>query len=472
MWKFLAIIGLIFSYCSAQLLDSLSFDNNWINTHYIRTIDLSKGFVKETDLIQIKNINDKPQNEYYFVVNDGFDSIDELSVFTAFVDDKVLEIKIDEVIPDKVYKLILPVPIAPNSDVELKINYVYIDSLISIPSKISMDSTQQLLYKTNKFPFSPYVTQEYTLALSGMSKGQEMELHIDVDETPGLPTLKPRVDDQVLKYGPIAEDIPAFALKPMGLMYDHNRPLTKAVSLNRSIWLPASDINKVSIEEYYELTNTGAELDKGFSRVDWMKGRYEGVRNHWALSHLEFPLLDRAFDDYYYTDKVGVVSTHKIFKNHLLLQPRYPIFGGWKYNFTLGWSEDLSKFVHKLHGEENQDEYIIKFPILNSLRDVTYEDVYLEFYLPENAEFQNVSSPIPFESISIENELSYLDVSKGHTKVTVHYKNLFDDLHKLDVFVKYQYTQVAFIYKIAKISGFVFLGLISYYLLGLLDLSI
>lgn len=93
---------------------------------------------------------------------------------------------------------------------------------------------------------------------------------------------------------------------------------------------------------------------------------------------------------------------------------------------------------------------------MNSLRDVTYEDVYLEFYLPENAEFQNVSSPIPFESISIENELSYLDVSKGHTKVTVHYKNLFDDLHKLDVFVKYQYTQVAFIYKIAKISGFVF----------------
>lgn len=96
--EILAIIGLIFSYCSAQLLDSLSFDNNWINTHYIRTIDLSKGFVKETDLIQIKNINDKPQNEYYFVVNDGFDSIDELSVFTAFVDDKVLEIKIDEVI--------------------------------------------------------------------------------------------------------------------------------------------------------------------------------------------------------------------------------------------------------------------------------------------------------------------------------------------------------------------------------------
>ena len=47
-------IGVIFSICSAQLLDTVSFDSNWENLHYIRNVDLNKGFVKETDLIDIK----------------------------------------------------------------------------------------------------------------------------------------------------------------------------------------------------------------------------------------------------------------------------------------------------------------------------------------------------------------------------------------------------------------------------------
>lgn len=134
-----------------------------------------------------------------------------------------------------------------------------------------MDELQQLLYKTNKFPFSPYVTKDYTFVLTGMTKGQEMQLAsedlADVLETKDTPELKPRVDQDTLKYGPLVHDIEPFTLKPMGLMYDHNRPLTKVLNLNRSIWVPASDINRVSIEEYYEITNAGAELLSGFR--DW-----------------------------------------------------------------------------------------------------------------------------------------------------------------------------------------------------------
>ena len=54
MWKFFITLGVIFSICSAQLLDTVSFDSNWENLHYIRNVDLNKGFVKETDLIDIK----------------------------------------------------------------------------------------------------------------------------------------------------------------------------------------------------------------------------------------------------------------------------------------------------------------------------------------------------------------------------------------------------------------------------------
>lgn len=468
MWRQLILsLGFFITLSIAQLSSLYTFEPTWDNLHYTRTIDLSKSYVKETDLLDIKNIALTPQQDYFFTINDGFGSVGDISLFSAILADQRAEIDFEEIVPNQVFKLKLPVPIAPNSNVELKVSYVYLNTLQPIPKKIKLQDVQQLLYKTNKFPYSPYTTQDYTMTLSGMTKGQEMELHLnDVNATESTPALEPRVDNSALKYGPLVQELRPFTLKPMGLMYDHNRPLTKAISLNRSVWLPASDVNKISIEEYYELTNEGAELSTGFSRVEWMKGRYEGTRNHWALSHLEIPLLQRTLDDYYYTDKVGVVSTHKVTQNHLLLQPRFPVFGNWHYNFTLGWTENMSKFVHQSNIDTNT--YLIKVPLLNSLRDVSYDDVYLEFYLPEGAEFDNIASPISYESVSIDHELSYFDVSKGHVKVTVHYKNLFDDLHKIDVLVKYKYSASSIYVKVGKISAFVFAGLISYYLLSIL----
>ncbi|CAK9437798.1 uncharacterized protein LODBEIA_P21760 [Lodderomyces beijingensis] len=470
MWsQYILIIGALTSICMAHITSLYTFEPNWENTHYARTIDLSKGYVKETDLITVKNTVSTPQREYYYMVNDGFDSVGELAIFSVVLGDQLVEVPFDEIVPNQVFKLELPVPVAPNSELELRVNYVYIDKLEAVPQKLAkLEDVQQLLFKTNKFVYSPYPTRDYSMSLSGMTKGQEMELHIDdeVNATTTTTSLSPRVEGTSLKYGPLDSVVEPFTLKPMGLMYDHNRPLAKAISLNRSVWLPASNVNRIQIEEYYELTNGGAQLSTGFSRVDWMKGRYEHTRNHWALSHLEIPLLSRKFDDYYYVDKVGVVSTHQIAQNHLILMPRFPLLGNWHYNFTLGWTEEMGEFVHQSNAQP--DEFLIKLPLLNSVRDISYKDVYLEFYLPENAEFLGVASPVPYDSVVVDHELSYLDVAKGHVKVTVHYKNLFDDMHKVDVIVKYKYNPRSVLLKVFKISGFVFVGLISYYLLSIL----
>lgn len=472
--QFYFTIGLILSIVSATTASPnlYNFEPTWENLHYTRSVDLNRGYVKETDLIDIKNIAPTPQGEYYYTVNDGFNSVSNISFIDVISIDQAIEIDVEEIVASKVYKLKLPAPIAPGSNIEIEVNYVYANTLEPIPKKIKLDELQQLLYKTNKFPFSPYVTKDYTFVLTGMTKGQEMQLAsedlADVLETKDTPELKPRVDQDTLKYGPLVHDIEPFTLKPMGLMYDHNRPLTKVLNLNRSIWVSASDINRVSIEEYYEITNAGAELLSGFSRLEWLKGRYEATRNHWALSHLEIPLKDRNLDDYYYTDKVGVVSSSKNIANFLILQPRFPLFGNWHYNFTLGWSENLDLFIHKSHNNNADNEYIIKFPLLNTVRDVTYDDVYIDFFLPEGSEFVNVASLLPYESVTVDNELSYLDVSKGHVKVTVHFKNLFDDLHKLDLFLIYKYNPTNLYVKVGKIAGFVFVGLISYYLLNIL----
>ena len=122
--------------------------------------------------------------------------------------------------------------------------------------------------------------------------------------------------------------------------------------------------------------------------------------------------------------------------------------------------------------QDDKDTHIIKFPILSSIQDITYDNVLVHFYLPEDAQFLGVGSAVNYDDLTIDNELSYLDISKGHVRVNIKYSNLIDDLSKTDIFVKYKYSQASYWWKVLKISGFVFTGLVSYYLLALIDLSI
>ena len=451
--------------CAAASIDGAA----WENLRYTRTIDLSRSYVKETGLILVKNLQDSPSNEYYLTVGDGNGFVTNISAISAALVD--LDIPIEpELVEPFVYKLTLPVPVAPQCTLDIKVRFVYVDALQPLPGKIDLAEKQNLLLKLNKFAFSPYKTKDYTLSFGGITKGQEMEITTaNLKASENVPDVRPEVQENTLQYGPVLETLEPYTIQPMGLLYEHNRPLTSATNYNRSIWLPGSEVGSVLIEEYYELTNKGAELLKGFLRVEWMKGKFEQSRNHFALSHLEYNAKE-LFDDYYVTDLVGQVSSHRKIANNLLIQPRFPIFGGWKYNFTLGYHGKLGDYVHKVNDEP--DTYVAKIPLLNTLRDATYGDVYLSFYLPENAEFIDFSSPIAAESLDLGNERSYLDVSDGHVKVTLHYKNLFDDLSHLDVFIKYRYTKTNYWWKVIKIAGFVFIGLTSYFLLSLIDISI
>ncbi|CAN3372513.1 hypothetical protein DIURU_004989 [Diutina rugosa] len=456
-----ALLSVIFGAVFAIAL-VISDVGNWENTHYARTIDLSRGYVKETDLIQITNDGDTKQKIYYFTLNDGFDAIDDLSIISVGVDSTTLAVK---ALDSGFFEITLPKAVSPGDSVELRVSYVYLKGLEPVPKQIDMADSQQLVVKLNKMPYSPYSTKEYSLRFIGVAKGQEAEIFDD--RATANPVIEARVEEKALVYGPIVDDIEPFSVEPFGLIYEHQQPLAKVENLHRSVWIPSA-ADQVQFEEYYELTNQGAELDKGFSRVDWMHGRYELTRDHWALKQLEFPMADTDFDDYYFTDKVGMVSTHKKIQNFLVLQPRFPLFGGWHYNFTLGWNQPIGKAVHKI----DEDTYIARAPLLNSARDVVYKNVYLSFYLPEGAEFVNISAPLEYKQVDVEDEYSYLDVAQGHTKVTLKFENMFDDLGRVNAYIVYRLPAHSYLKKALKISGYTFAALFSYYLLTMLDLSV
>ncbi|KAM3125638.1 hypothetical protein CJJ07_004039 [Candidozyma auris] len=443
---------------------------SWENTKYYRNVDLAKSYVKEWALIEATNVGEQPLDTYFFLINDGFDAVPEVSFLGVTLTERSQEIQ-PFAVENGVYMLKLPFPVAPGNSVEFKVRYTYSNTLYPFPETIKLDDKQKLLLKMNKFPLSGYPTEEYSLAFTGITKGQEMDLQlININATKEVPELKGRVEDNLLVYGPVKAYIKPLTIVPMGFLYDHDLPIARVINLERSFWLPASDVDIVQTEEYYELTNNGAELKDGFSRIDWMKGRYEILRKHFALAQLEFPIDEKIpFDNYYVTDKVGMVSTHQIKSDHLIVVPRYPLMGGWNYNFTLGWTNKLENFVHK--AKDEPDTYIAAVPLLNTLKDIYYDNVSMQIYLPEGAEFVNYSSPIVPENLSVSDERSYLDFSSGHVKVTATYKNLYDDLGSLTAYVKYRYTPKAYWMKVGRIAALVFTGLAAYFMLGQLDLS-
>lgn len=445
-------------------------ETTWENSKYYRNIDLAKSYVKEWALIEATNIGDKPLDSYVYVVNDGFNVIPHVSFLGVTLTEPALEIQPFE-LDNGVYMFKFPYPVAPGNSVEFKVRYTYTNTLTAFPEKIKLDEPQKLLLKMNKFPLSGYPTEEYSLAFTGITKGQEMDLQLaNVTPTADVPELKGKVEDNLLVYGPVTAHIKPFTMVPMGFLYDHNKPVQRVINLERSVWFPASDVDVIQNEEYYELTNNGAELKDGFSRVDWMKGRYEILRKHFALAQLEFPMHEKMpYENYYVTDKVGMVSTHQIKSGHLIVVPRFPLFGGWNYNFTIGWTNKLENFVHKVKDEP--DTYIAAVPLLNTVQDIYYDDVTLNLYLPEGAEYLNFSAPLVPRELTVGGEKSYLDFSLGHVKVSATFENLYDDLGQLTGYVKYRYTPKAYWTKVGRIAALIFAGLTAYYALGLLDLS-
>lgn len=117
-----------------------------------------------------------------------------------------------------------------------------------------------------------------------------------------------------------------------------------------------------------------------------------------AIPSLSLSLPGSASNPYYY-DVVGNVSTSNFRAPAkaalpsqrsaqkpavLELKPRYPLFGGWNYSFTIGYDLPLGEYVRTRKGE-GRGQYIAAVPFLTPIKDVAVEHARIEIRLPEGA---------------------------------------------------------------------------------------
>ena len=177
-------------------------------------------------------------------------------------------------------------------------------------------------------------------------------------------------------------------------------------------------------------------LSKNFDRVQWATNQYYNPPTS-AVRELRVPLKAGSADAYF-TDDIGNVSTSRfnIAPRFAMLdiKPRYPLFGGWKYSFRIGWNGPLSAYLRKL---ASGDSYVLKVPFIEGPRmpeGVQYERVEVRVILPEGA--QDIKYETSVDIIKAETSLhrTFMD-TLGRTTLRLEALNVVDDSRETDLIV-------------------------------------
>lgn len=271
-------------------------------------------------------------------------------------------------------------PLQPSAEITLGLSYHILSALHPLPSTIDQMEQQYVQYTFSAYAPSAYKTSK-----------QKTKLKFPTSNVPDYTTLKPTSEGDnptkqgsTFTYGPF-DNIPAGAVEDVSVRYEYTHPLLHCSLLERDIEISHWGGN-LATEERYWLENRGARLKNQFSRVQWQMTQYANPPTS-ALRELKVPLKVGASNPYF-TDDIGNVSTSRwrsgAREAMLELRPRYPVFGGWKYSFKIGWDAELKAFLRKLKGEG----YALKVPFLEGPRmgeGIEYEKVEVRVILPEGA---------------------------------------------------------------------------------------
>lgn len=449
---------------------------DWVNLEFDRAVDLSGTGITEEIRLVIKNVGEQPTDQYHVLLPQSI--FKKMSAFSAsmvkqneageseaggFVNFRALSASLKQLDNMEVGFGILTLPEVIDVDgvVELRVVYKYNDCGVPSPKLIGLRDDQYLKYQFFRQPFSFYATESATLVIGGSEDIQEIAIKDLPEDFAG------KKSANTIQFGKFS-DIPRLTIDyPVTLRYLHNRALNEVVSLKRDIWI-SHWAGTLEFTEYYEYQNKGAGLIDNYSRLELMKDP-QLVQKPTVRSYLEHRLPEGSTDQYT-VDKVGKINTAQMSDNTYYVKPRFPIYGGWGYNYTVGWTNSLKDFLRI--NESNAESFILAAPVLNGPVDTAYDLVEYSIYLPEGAEFVEAKSPLPFVNLDVSSEKSYFDLKSGHVKVTFTFQNLVSEIADSKVLITYNYSKEAFYNKFLRISMYIFVALMSFFFLNVINLRV
>ncbi|KVI07308.1 dolichyl-diphosphooligosaccharide--protein glycosyltransferase subunit 1A [Cynara cardunculus var. scolymus] len=281
----------------------------------------------------------------------------------------------------------------------LEVLAVFTHTLRPFPEKITQAEAQLFVFQDSAHFPVPYNVKIQSLTVKLPS--ENVESYTKLENT--------KLSGSEIKYGPY-ENLPALSYSPLAIHFPSNKPFAVSQELVREIEI--SHWGNVQVTEHYNLIHGGAQSTGEFSRLDYQAR--PNVRGASAFRNLIAMLPPRAHS-IYYRDAIGNISTSNIYgdssKTLLEIEPRYPMFGGWKTSFTIGYGLPLRDFLFQSGGSR-----FLNISFGSPMNDVLVENLTLKVVLPEGSKDIYVSIPFSAKQ-SRETKFSHLDIAGRPTVV-------------------------------------------------------
>lgn len=323
----------------------------------------------------------------------------------------------------KYYSVSLRNPLAKGETTTLEILYILTQSLEPFPAEIAQSDSQLVYYRDSAIILSPYHISHQATVVKTPSNNVESFTQVEPAHRSG----------SELRYGPY-EDRGPYSYSPILVHFENNHPFAVVEELEREIEI--SHWGSVQVTEHYKLAHAGAKHKGVFSRVEYQSR--PGASGVSSFKHLLAELPPRVHS-VYYRDDIGNISSSRLRtnskKSELLIEPRYPLLGGWKATFVIGYGVPLKDFLFESAAGARYLNYTFGCPIA----DTVVDKLTIKVVLPEGSKDPSVEVPFAVKQSS-EKKYSYLDVI-GRTVVVLEKKNVVPE-HNVPFQVHYKFNPV------------------------------
>ncbi|XP_017478999.1 PREDICTED: dolichyl-diphosphooligosaccharide--protein glycosyltransferase subunit 1 [Rhagoletis zephyria] len=419
-----------------------------VNKNVDLSLDISSQLVKEHIRITATNSDGKPISVYTFLVP----ATDRKNLaFISAKDENKKDLKFTENLVNGHHEFSIAFPTSLATEV-FTIETVYTKKLIPHPSQIPQSGKQLVKYEGNLYLYSPYETTSHKTSV--LLSSANLLSHTQV---------KPfNVAANKIKYGPY-ENIAALTNQSLVIHYENERPFLTTTRLERII--EVSHWGNIAVKENIFMEHTGALLKGSFSRYEFQKDGRSGN----AIKSYK-TLLPASASDVYYRDTNGNISTSnmKILRDsvELELRPRFPLFGGWKTQYTLGYN--IPSFEYLFNAD---DKYQLRMRLIDHIyNDMVIDEAEVKIILPEGVSNIEITTPYSVKRGANELHFTYLD-TVGRPVITLYRRNLVEN-HIANFSLKYTFSKISLLQEPLLVVAFFFIIFIVAIISLRLDFSI
>lgn len=404
-----------------------SVNKDIINKKMDRKIDVSTQLVKISNKITLENSGTAgsggPVKSFLLALTqEEKDNVAFINAQSGGTNLKLSETRVQEYREIAFYKVELKDALQPGKTVNIEVELSLTHFLEPYPAMIQQGEKQLVRYNGNHYILTPYATTSQTTTVTLSSPNIE-----------SYSRLKPTTHtDTSITYGPY-EGVAGFSVDPMNIHYENNSPFLTVTKLERVI--EVSHWGNIAVEETIDVLHTGSKLKGSFSRYDFQ-------REHNSYSSIKSfkTVMPASAKDLYYRDEIGNISTShmRVLDDavELDLRPRFPLFGGWKTHYKIGYNVPSYEYLYT-----SGDNYILKMRILDHVfDDVIVDELVVKVTLPEGVRNIVIETPYPVEHHPDTVLFTYLDTI-GRPVVTISKTNLVES-HIQDFTLHYQFPAI------------------------------